>query len=60
LRYKTELQKLDPSVDYLMTLYLSPDLTPGEIRKAKQAGIVGVPLQMYPLHVLASDRMLQV
>jgi dihydroorotase len=60
LRYKTELQKLDPGVDYLMTLYLSPDLTPDEIRKAKQAGIVGVPLRMYPLHVLASDRMLQV
>ena len=24
-----------------MTLYLSPDLTPDEIRKAKTAGIVG-------------------
>jgi dihydroorotase len=43
-----------------MTLYLSPDLTPDEIRKAKQAGIVGVPLQMYLYHVPASDHMLQV
>lgn len=25
-----------------MTLYLSPDLTPDEIRKAKSAGIVGL------------------
>ena len=24
-----------------MTLYLSPDLTPDEVRKAKSAGIVG-------------------
>jgi hypothetical protein len=25
----------------MMTLYLSPELTPQEIRKAKEAGIVG-------------------
>ena len=41
LAYKTELQKIDPNVEYLMTLYLSPDLTPDEVRKAKKAGIVG-------------------
>lgn len=41
LEYKAELQRIDPTVEYLMTLYLSPELTPEEIRKAKKAGIVG-------------------
>ena len=41
LRYKEQLQAIDPAVEYLMTLYLSPELTPDEIRKAKRAGIVG-------------------
>jgi len=41
LAYKAELQKIDPNVEYLMTLYLSPDLNPDEVRKAKRAGIVG-------------------
>lgn len=41
LAYKAELQKIDPNVEYLMTLYLSPDLTPDEVRKAKKAGIAG-------------------
>ena len=43
MRYKAELEAIDPSVEYLMTLYLSPELTPEEIRKAAQAGIVGAP-----------------
>lgn len=41
LAYKKELEAIDPDVEYLMTLYLSPELTPDEIRKAKAAGIVG-------------------
>lgn len=41
LEYKAQLEKIDSNVEYLMTLYLSPDLTPDEIRKAKQAGIAG-------------------
>jgi hypothetical protein len=41
LEYKAELQAIDPNVEYLMTLYLSPDLTPEEIKKAKNAGIIG-------------------
>jgi dihydroorotase len=41
LAYKAELEKIDSSVEYLMTLYLSLELTPEEIRKAKEAGIVG-------------------
>jgi dihydroorotase len=40
--YKAELEAIDSSVVYLMTLYLSPELTPDEIRKAKRAGIVGL------------------
>jgi dihydroorotase len=35
------LEKIDPEMEFLMTLYLSPDLTPDEIRKAKKAGIIG-------------------
>lgn len=42
LKYKAELERIDPSTEYLMTLYLSPDLTPGEVRKAKAAGIAGI------------------
>jgi dihydroorotase len=41
LAYKATLEKIEPSVEYLMTLYLSPDLTPDEIRKAAAAGIAG-------------------
>ena len=39
--YKAELEAIDRSVEYLMTLYLSPELTPEEIKKAKAAGITG-------------------
>jgi len=41
LKYKATLEKIDPEIEFLMTLYLSPDLTPDEVRKAKAAGIVG-------------------
>jgi dihydroorotase len=41
LAYKEKLQQLEPNVRYLMTLYLSPDLTVEEVAKAKAAGIVG-------------------
>lgn len=40
--YKRALQELDPSINYLMSLYLHDSITPDEIRKAKQAGIAGV------------------
>jgi len=53
LAYKAELQKIDPNVEYLMTLYLSPDLTPDEVRKAKKAGIVGV--KSYPRGVTTNS-----
>ena len=41
LNYKADLERIDPNVEYLMTLDLSPELTPEEIRKASAAGIVG-------------------
>jgi len=53
LEYKTDLQRIDPDVQYLMTLYLSPELTPDEIRKAKKAGIVGV--KSYPRGVTTNS-----
>ncbi|THH33605.1 hypothetical protein EUX98_g599 [Antrodiella citrinella] len=53
LLYKAQLQAIDPVVEYLMTLYLSPELTPNEIRKAKRAGIVGV--KSYPRGVTTNS-----
>jgi dihydroorotase len=41
LAYKEKLEKLEPKVQFLMTLYLSPQLTVEEVAKAKAAGIVG-------------------
>lgn len=42
LVYQAQLQALSPTTKFLMTLYLTPDLTPQELRKAKSAGIMGV------------------
>ncbi|KAF8351152.1 hypothetical protein F5887DRAFT_1058094 [Amanita rubescens] len=53
LKYKAELERIDPSTEYLMTLYLSPELTPEEARKAKAAGIVGV--KSYPRGVTTNS-----
>ncbi|KAF9021638.1 Dihydroorotase [Hymenopellis radicata] len=53
LAYQAELKKIDANVEYLMTLYLSPELTPDEIRKAKKAGIVGV--KSYPRGVTTNS-----
>jgi dihydroorotase len=53
LAYKAELEAIDPSVEYLMTLYLSPDLTPDEVRKAHKVGIVGV--KSYPRGVTTNS-----
>ncbi|KAJ7774260.1 hypothetical protein DFH07DRAFT_800818 [Mycena maculata] len=53
LAYKAELEAIDPTVEYLMTLYLSPDLMPEEIVKAKEAGIVGV--KSYPRGVTTNS-----
>ena len=44
--YREAMKAIDPSVDYLMTLYLSKALTRDEILKAADAGITGV--KLYP------------
>lgn len=46
LSYKKELEALEPDVRFLMTLYLSPEITPEVIREAAEAGISGV--KSYP------------
>ncbi|KAJ3057377.1 hypothetical protein HK097_008472 [Rhizophlyctis rosea] len=53
LAYKAELQALAPEVQFLMTLYLNPDLTPAEIEKAAKAGVVGV--KSYPRGVTTNS-----
>ncbi|KAG8707741.1 hypothetical protein FRC09_001640 [Ceratobasidium sp. 395] len=53
LAYKKELQAIDPQTEYMMTLYLSPELTPDEIRRAKAAGIAGV--KSYPRGVTTNS-----
>lgn len=54
MEYKSKLKKIDSETEFLMTLYLSPDLTPDEIRKAKAAGIVGLSLRSAPSSLLMS------
>ncbi|WVO17556.1 dihydroorotase, homodimeric type [Cryptococcus depauperatus] len=53
MAYKEQLEKLEPSVEWLMTLYLHPDVTPQEIRKAAKAGIKGV--KSYPRGVTTNS-----
>ncbi|KAI9014385.1 dihydroorotase, homodimeric type [Phycomyces nitens] len=53
LAYKKELEALAPNVTFYMTLYLSPELTPEEVRKAKKAGIAGV--KSYPRGVTTNS-----
>ncbi|KIJ56656.1 hypothetical protein M422DRAFT_149407 [Sphaerobolus stellatus SS14] len=53
LEYKKVLESIDPEVEYLMTLYLSPDITPDEIRRASKAGVVGV--KSYPRGVTTNS-----
>jgi dihydroorotase len=42
LEYREELRRIDPNVEWLMTLYLGPEITPEEIKKAAAAGISGM------------------
>jgi dihydroorotase len=51
--YRALLQSIDPDVQYLMTLYLCPELTPDEIKKAHKAGIAGV--KSYPRGVTTNS-----
>ena len=52
--YHARLAAIDPSVRYLMTLYLHPDVTPQTIREAKESGVVwGV--KSYPAGVTTNS-----
>lgn len=53
LAYQRELGTLAPETQWVMTLYLSPSLTPDEIRKAAKAGIRGV--KSYPRGVTTNS-----
>jgi dihydroorotase len=41
MEYKKSLQALAPHTEFLMTLYLHPDITVEEVRKAHEAGVSG-------------------
>lgn len=53
LDYKKRLQKVEPNVNYLMSLYLHPSITPDTIHEAKKAGIAGV--KSYPAGVTTNS-----
>lgn len=53
LAYKESLQKLAPKTTFLMSLYLSPEITPEVIVAAKKAGISGV--KVYPAGVTTNS-----
>ncbi|WVF68159.1 dihydroorotase, homodimeric type [Kwoniella sp. CBS 6097] len=53
LSYKAELERIDSSVQWLMTLYLHSDVTPAEIRKAAAAGVRG--LKVYPMGITTNS-----
>lgn len=53
LAYKARLRALDPSITYLMTLYLHESITPEVVRDAKAAGIVGI--KSYPAGVTTNS-----
>lgn len=46
LRYREELLAAEPQVEFLMSLFLGPDLTPDEVVRAADAGVCGV--KCYP------------
>lgn len=51
--YLSELQTLAPNTTFLGTMYLSPELTPDEIRAAARAGVRGV--KSYPRGVTTNS-----
>ncbi|KAI1179396.1 Dihydroorotase [Nemania sp. FL0916] len=53
LEYKSRLQALEPQVNYLMSLYLHPSVTPEVIAEAAKAGIAGV--KLYPQGVTTNS-----
>ena len=53
LAYKQRLLEQDPSIDYLMTLYLHQSISPAAIKDARTRGIVGV--KSYPAGVTTNS-----
>lgn len=53
LAYKQRLLAIDPTINYLMTLYLHPDITPAVVKGAKAQGIVGI--KSYPAGVTTNS-----
>lgn len=53
LDYKKRLLAIEPNVNFLMSLYLRPDITPDTIKEAKRAGITGV--KSYPAGVTTNS-----
>ncbi|KAI1308162.1 Dihydroorotase [Xylaria venustula] len=53
LQYKSQLQLIEPEVNYLMSLYLHPSVTPDVIAEAAKAGIAGV--KLYPQGVTTNS-----
>ncbi|KAK7203669.1 hypothetical protein BZA70DRAFT_312313 [Myxozyma melibiosi] len=53
LAYKSRLEAVDDSITYVMSLYLSPAITPDVIHQAKKAGITGV--KCYPAGVTTNS-----
>ncbi|OAL44973.1 Dihydroorotase [Pyrenochaeta sp. DS3sAY3a] len=53
LAYRERLRKIEPNVEYLMSLYLHESVTPEVIREAKAAGITGV--KSYPAGVTTNS-----
>ncbi|MCJ1311859.1 hypothetical protein MMC25_005532 [Agyrium rufum] len=51
--YQKKLQSLAPDVQFLMSLYLHPSITPGTIVEAKKAGISGI--KSYPAGVTTNS-----
>ncbi|KAA1068497.1 hypothetical protein PGT21_023405 [Puccinia graminis f. sp. tritici] len=51
--YRQTLESLEPSVQFFLSLYLSPSLTPEDIRQAKSSGVTGV--KSYPRGVTTNS-----
>lgn len=53
LDYKSRLEAVEPKVNFLMSLYLHPNITPDTVREAKAAGITGI--KSYPAGVTTNS-----
>lgn len=54
LKYQKELKTLEPRIDYIMTLYLTPSVKIEEIKKAKENGVNNV--KLYPTGVTTGSQ----